>query len=72
MELYRNKIVNALLKLRLLKMDCWDFPCGPVAKTPCSKCRQPGFYSCLGNWILHAATKSWHAKTKRFCMLQQR
>ena len=27
----------------------WDFPGGPVAKTPCSQCRGPGFNPWSGN-----------------------
>ena len=26
----------------------WDFPGGPVAKTPCSQCRGPGVPSLVG------------------------
>ena len=42
-----------------------DFPGGPVAKTPRSQCRGPGFDPWSGNWILHAATKSSHAAAKK-------
>ena len=31
---------------------------GPVAKALCSQCRGPGFDSCFGNKIPHAATES--------------
>ena len=41
-----------------------DFPGGPVAKTPHSQCREPGFDPWLGNLIPHAATESLHAATK--------
>ena len=41
-----------------------DFPGGPVAKTPCSQCRGPGFDPWSGIYIPHAATKSLHAVTK--------
>jgi len=34
-----------------------DFPGGPVAKTPCSQCRRPGFNPYSGNLILHVTTK---------------
>ena len=39
-----------------------DFPRGPVAKTPCSQCKGPGFDSWLGNEIPYATTKdpSYH------------
>ena len=43
---------------------CWDFPGGPVAKTPCSRCRGPRFDPWSENYIPHAATKSSHAATK--------
>ena len=33
------------------------FPGGPVAKTPCSPCRGPGFHPWSGNEIPHATTK---------------
>ena len=38
-----------------------DFPGGPMAKTPCSQCRGPGFSPWLGNQIPQAATKTSHA-----------
>ena len=41
-----------------------DFPDGPVAKTPCSQCRGPGFNPWSGNYIPLATTKSSHAATK--------
>ena len=41
----------------VMKESLWDFPGGPVAKTPCSQCRGPGFNPWLGNSIQHAATK---------------
>ena len=42
-----------------------DFPAGPVAKTPHSQCKGPGFDPWTGNWIPHAATKSSPTTTKR-------
>lgn len=42
-----------------------DFPGGPVAKTPCSECRGPGFHSWLGNYISHAASKTQHSQIKK-------
>ena len=38
-------------------MSSWDFPGGPVAKTPCSQRREPGFNAWLGNQTPHTATK---------------
>ena len=35
----------------------WDFPGGPVARTPCSQCRGPGLDPWSGNYIPHTATK---------------
>ena len=43
-----------------------DFPGGPVVKTPCSQCRDPGFDLWSGNQIPHAVMKSPHGATKRF------
>ena len=37
---------------------------GPVAKTPHSQCRGPGFDLWSGNQSLHATTKRFHAATK--------
>ena len=34
-----------------------ELPGGPVAKTLCSQCREPGFDPWTGNWIPHAATE---------------
>ena len=39
-----------------------DFPGGPVARTPSSQCRGPGFNPWSGNWIPHAATKDLACK----------
>ena len=36
----------------------WDFPGGPVAKIPHSKCRGPRFNSSSGNWIPQTATNN--------------
>ena len=41
-----------------------DFPGDPVAKTPCSECRGPGFDPWSGNEIPHATTKSFHTPAK--------
>ena len=35
--------------LLYLKWITWDFPGGPVVKTPCSQCRGPRFHPWLGN-----------------------
>ena len=47
-----------------------DFPDDPVAKTPHSQSRGPGFNPSSGNQIPHAATKSSHATNERCCILQ--
>ena len=39
------------------KLRMQDFSGGRVVKTLHSQCREPGFDSWSGNWILHAATK---------------
>ena len=41
-----------------------DIPGGPVAKTPHSQCRGPGFEPWLENWIPLAATKNSHTTIK--------
>ena len=42
--------------LFLSEHSSWDFPGGPVAKTPCSQCRGPGFDPWSGNKIPHVLT----------------
>ena len=42
----------------------WDFPDGPVTKTPSSQCQGPGFNPWSGKQIPHAPTKSSSASTK--------
>ena len=37
-----------------------EFPGGPVAKAPRSRCWEPRFHPRSGNWIPHAATGSSH------------
>ena len=51
-----------------------NFPCGPVAKAPCSQCRGPRFNPWSGNWIPHAAAKDsvCLSKDQRPRMLQLR
>ena len=41
-----------------------DYPGGPVAETPCSQCRGPGFDPWSGNWLPYATTKTWHSQIK--------
>ena len=31
------------------KNKCWDFPGGPLVKTPCFQCRRHGFDPCSGS-----------------------
>ena len=56
-----------------------DFCGGPVAKTPPSHCREPGFDPRSGNRchtpqlkILHAATKTWHSQRKKEILTQEK
>ena len=68
-------IDHKILEGRVFKINSWDFSTGPVAKTPCSQCKGPGFDPQSGNQIpllhlrgnmpqikiLHAATKTnWY------------
>ena len=48
----------------LAKIDGWLPSSVQVAKTLCSRCREPGFNPWLGNEIPYAATKSLHASRK--------
>ena len=34
---------------KILEREYWDFPDGPVVKTPCLQCTGPGFYPWSGN-----------------------
>ena len=45
---------------------CWDFPDGPVAKTPCSQCRLSGFDPRSGNSIPHATAKTQCNQVNKF------
>ena len=46
-------------------MRTWDFPGGPVGKTPHSQCKGPGSIPGQGTRsCMHATTKSSHAATK--------
>ena len=51
-------------KVKKEKNQLWDFPGGPLAKTPHSQCRGPGFDLWSGNYIPHDATKRSHVTTK--------
>ena len=39
------------------RLRTWDFPGGPMAKTPHSQCRGPGFDPWSGNKILYASVE---------------
>ena len=47
-HLLKIYVFNRLLK-KIIKGIWGDFPSGPVAKTLCSQCREPGFDPWLGN-----------------------
>ena len=36
--------MELLMEENVLKLGCGDFPGGPVAETPSSRCRGPGFH----------------------------
>ena len=58
-----------------LQKPMWDFPAGPVAKTPCFQCRGPGSIPGQGTRSLPSVTtRSLHAaaKDQRSCLLQLR
>ena len=42
-----------------------DFPGGPVAETPGSQCRGPGFDPWSETWIPYTVTKNSRAVTKK-------
>ena len=54
-----NQIIN-----HEKKNVIWDFPGGPVAKTPHFQCKRPGFNPWSGNQIPFATTKSLHTATE--------
>ena len=58
---------SKLLTGRVLKIPPSGLPGGPVAKTPCSQCRGPGFDPWSGNLSSHATTKdpTCHSKDWR-------
>ena len=43
------KFLNKMLRLKKKKKKPRDFPGGPAAKTPCSRCRVPRFDPWSGN-----------------------
>ena len=45
-SIYKNKFLYILVEIK--NQWLWDFPCGPVAKTLCSRCRGPGIHPWLG------------------------
>ena len=47
-----------------IKIHCWDFPGGPVAKIQCCQYRGSRLDPWSGNWIPHATAKSSQAATK--------
>ena len=49
-----------------------EFPSGPVARTPCSQFRGPGFHLFSGTRSHMPQLKSSHAATKNYRMSQQR
>ena len=42
-------IDHKILEGRVFKINSWDFSSRPVAKTPCSQCKGPGFDPQSGN-----------------------
>ena len=48
-----------------IQIFSWDFPGGPVAKTPCSRCTGPRFDSWFGNQVPRAATNRSHTPQLR-------
>ena len=63
----RNATGEGLKSIAGFKDGRRDLPDGPVAKTPSSQCRRPGFSPWSRNQILHATTQSSHAATKTQC-----
>ena len=57
-------------KVKKEKNQLWDFPGGPLAKTPHSQCRGPGFNPQSGNQIPHATTKTQHSQINFFFFLR--
>ena len=45
-----------------INLKVGNFPGGPEAKTPDSRCRGPRFHPCSGNRIPYAPTKTWHSQ----------
>lgn len=60
-------------------LNNWNFPRGPVAKSPHTQCRGPGFYPCQGTRshvqplsVLMSQPKTPPTATKTVCMPQSR
>ena len=62
--LFPGMLFSLTLTPLMLRSVGRDIPGGPVAKALYFQCRGPRFDLCLGNKILHAATKSLHGETK--------
>ena len=62
-ELVRNADSQALSRTTESNLNFRVFPSGPVAKTPHSQCRGPGFDPWSGNQSPRATGKSSHAAT---------
>ena len=72
--LFVIKCVKVLLHYKRNTCDK-DFPGGPVAKTPCSQCRGPGFEPCSGTRshilqpkITSATAKTWHSQINKWIL----
>jgi len=46
------------------RMHVWEFPGGPVARTPCSQCQGPGSILGQGTKIPQAFQCSWRENKK--------
>ena len=52
--IFKNQVNKYSVWKIELKKENWDFPCGPVVKTPHLQCRGHGFNPCWGTEIPHA------------------